>query len=567
MTSEDRRNQAGAGGEPSAPQRRAVDSTAWLSAGQGAEAPSAFATTPSGDAVFVEPTTPPDPAFALEVAALTGARQWTSLDAATGRTVVTYSFASPQSSLYAYSTPGFAATVGEFSEADKALTRQLLARIEAVCNIRFEEVPDNGDVCGVLRYAYSQQPNAMGLAGYAFFPSPQPQGGDVWIGAAQAGPAWDWFRPELILHETLHALGLKHPFEAGPVLPEQDNIIPHTVMSYSPVAGASTGAMSVYPAEPMELDVAALQYLYGAAPAAAGDTRYELASPEFQRGFKVIWDAGGRDTLDASGLARGVTLDLTEGGHSSVGVAVVGSANVDGALRTATYTATLAIARGAVIEDAIGTAAADSLSGNDADNVLQGGDGNDRLDGRAGSDVIDGGAGADTAVYGAARAGFALAATELGYAVTDAQGRTDRLAGVERAAFADIHLALDLHGAAGTAAKLLGAVFGGAAVHEPGMAGVALALVDRGMAPSALAQTALDHRLGPSASAGAVVDLLYVNVVGAPPPPAQREHYVNLLAQGTATQAALALFAAGTALNLENIDFVELVAQGWAYQP
>jgi len=82
-----------------------------------------------------------------------------------------------------------------------------------------------------------------------------------------------------------------------------------------------------------------------------------------------------------------------------------------------------------------------------------------------------------------------------------------------------------------------------------------------------LEETARANFAAQAQTHGAVVDLLYVNVVGAPPPPAQREHYVNLLAQGTATQAALALFAAGTALNLENIDFVELVAQGWPYQP
>ena len=137
---------------------------------------------------------------------------------------------------------------------------------------------DNAAEVGVLRYGYSQQPNAMSFTGYAFFPAAAAIGGDIWIGAAQAGPDWDFYRPDLLLHETLHALGLKHPFDSGAVLPTAQDIIPNTVMSYSPVAGGTSGYMSDYPAEPMALDIAALQYLYGASGLNAGDTVYDLAT-------------------------------------------------------------------------------------------------------------------------------------------------------------------------------------------------------------------------------------------------------------------------------------------------
>ena len=63
-------------------------------------------------------------------------------------------------------------------------------------------------------------------------------------------------------------------------------------------------------------------------------------------------------------------------------------------------------------------------------------------------------------------------------------GGFDSLAGVERLQFADQQLALDLDGAAGQAARLLGAVFGPASVPNPGYVGIALSLLDGGNVPS-----------------------------------------------------------------------------------
>ncbi|HSI53070.1 MAG TPA: M10 family metallopeptidase, partial [Ramlibacter sp.] len=319
--------------------------------GQGGNAPGAYATTPTDAAYnFVSSTSAPAQGGG-NVGTLMAGSKWTSVDAATSKTIVTYSFADPLNSTYAYSSnTEFLSTLSAFSEADRQMTRDVLARIESVCNVDFVEVPDNAAECGVLRYGYSQEPNELNHAGYAFFPSSATIGGDVWIGAAQAGSAWNFYRPNLVLHETLHAMGLKHPFADGNVLATAQDVISNTVMSYSTLPGSTSGSMSQYPASPMELDIAALQYLYGANTGTnGGNTVYDLSGADFQSGFRCVWDGGGNDTFDASRAAKAVTLDLDDSALSNVGAAVTARGVVNGVSTTASYTSTVSVAGGVVI--------------------------------------------------------------------------------------------------------------------------------------------------------------------------------------------------------------------------
>lgn len=539
----------------------AVQSPAWActcGCGAGGNDIGAYATRPSDDSYgYVAPAQAQ--ALDTSTASLMAGSKWSGLDAATARTVVTYSFVEPATSVFAYADgdAAFAATATAFSAADRALTRELLARIEAVCNIEFVEVPDNAAECGVLRYGYSQQPNAMNYAGYAFFPSSSAIGGDIWIGANQATSQWDFYRPNLILHETLHAIGLKHPFAGNAVLPTSQDVIPNTVMSYSPVPGALTGYLQSYPAEPMAYDVAALQQLYGAAVNRSGDDSYNLAAGEF-RGFRSIWDTDGIDTLDAGGLGCGVVLNLGAGAASDIGVRVSASATVAGAKVQTTYANTLTILGDVQIENAIGSNYADTLIGTSGAN---------RLEGRGGNDVLQGGGGLDTAAYAGARANFVIAQSGAQASVRDATGAegTDSLAQIERLVFADGRIALDLDGAAGIAARVLGAVFGADAVDNGDYVATALWLLDGGMSEEALVQLALDARLGTGATHAEVVDLLFSNLAGSLPGDAEAQPFIDMLQSGAATQASLAQTAAHMAINAANIDLVGLAANGLAY--
>ncbi len=192
--------------------------------------------------------------------------------------------------------------------------------------------------------------------------------------------------------------------------------------------------------------------------------------------------------------------------------------------------------------------------------------GNDVFSASAGQHSVSGGAGIDTLVLGQARAAFVVQHAGSLFNVnggTPAAGYA--LSGVERLHFSDLRLALDLDGHAGQTAKILGAVFGAAAVANAEYAGIGLQLLDGGTTYEALMKLAIDVRLGANASHGAVVDLLYTNVVGVAPDATTRATYVALLDNGSYTPASLGVLAADTALNAAQINLVGLTDSGLPY--
>jgi serralysin len=105
-------------------------------------------------------------------------------------------------------------------------------------------------------------------------------------------------------------------------------------------------------------------------------------------------------------------------------------------------------------------------------------------------------------------------------------------------------------------------VFGANSVQNAQYVGIGLDLIDGGMSSEALAQMALDMRLGSQAGHQAVVDLLYGNVAGTAAPQGVRDSYVALLDQGVYSPAGLVQLAADSAPNQANIDLVGLAAHG-----
>jgi len=492
-------------------------------------------------------------------AALLSGQRW-SAPAAGAATVVSFSFSELGAS-YGSGSSAFAATLAPLTAQDRAQVREVLAAIEAVCNVRFVEIANDSAGTAMLRYAYSDLPNAMGHSGYAFFPSDAPQGGDVWIGSAQRGPEWVYYRPHLFLHETLHALGLQHPGSSGQPMTAQQDVIPHTAMSYSAIAGYPMGSLSRAPAEPMLADVLALQALYGSAAHNSGDTVYDLASRPWNDGLHVVWDSGGRDRLDASGAAGPVALDLREGASSDVGALVFAFGEAaDGSRASTTYHQTVTIAAGCVIEDAAGSAWADTLVGNGRGNVLHGG---------AGSDSLSGGGGVDTASYDGARAAHRVTREGAQWQVRDqASGDVDTLQSIERLAFADGALALDLDGNAGQAAKLLGAVLGAQALADAALVGRTLGALDAGQSAQQLGLSLAQQALGAQWSHAALVQLLFGNVMGAADACADKQaHYLGLLDSQALSAADLVVMTADSQANQQQIGLLGLAGTGLAYLP
>lgn len=292
----------------------------------------------------------------------------------------------------------------------------------AVSDITNLEFTDAGSGNADIRYGESSTP----AAAYAYYPGPNPGDGDVWVnGTVFAGTSTDLRTPELggygytvVLHELLHALGLKHTNEAGGpanvVVPHEMDSTEFSVMSFrsyvgAPPEGGITNERWGFPQSPMMLDIAGLQALYGADYGyRSGATVYswnpstgEMSVDGVGQGvpgggaeganqvYLTIWDGGGDDTYDMAAFGGGVRIDLQPGGWSItseeqrayIGGGQHARGTVFNALEHRDNPASL-------IENATGGAGSDVLAGNSVRNTLTGNKGNDTLTGGAGGDTF-----------------------------------------------------------------------------------------------------------------------------------------------------------------------------------
>src|SRR5438093_820133 len=191
---------------------------------------------------------------------------------------------------------GFAALQSQ----QQAYIRAAMSYISSVANIRFTQAQaGQGDV----QFASNSQSNS---AAYAYYPAGA-NGSQVFLANNQstfAGP-WtpDTYEYEAILHETGHALGLKHPgnYNAdgggtpGPYLPAAQDNRGNTIMSYYDRADSRTisysggrfTASTVNPKGFQAYDIAALQYVYGA-PTSSPTTVYTWQPNE--KFFQTIYN-------------------------------------------------------------------------------------------------------------------------------------------------------------------------------------------------------------------------------------------------------------------------------------
>ncbi len=229
-----------------------------------------------------------------------------------------------------------------------------------------------------------------------------------------------------ILHETGHALGLKHGHETdedtefGP-LPSEWDSMEFSVMTYRGYIGDTPGGGyqvvdGHYAQTLMMLDIQALQYLYGADfTTNQGNTvyRWDTQGRYFVNGalqwdvhsdviFLTVWDGDGNDTYDFSAFSSNQVISLEPGRWSTVArgqLAQLGPDPASNAFQTARGNVFNALLyekdERSLIENAIGGSGNDTITGNIAGNKLTGGGGDDRLDGKEGDDTLTGGAGAD----------------------------------------------------------------------------------------------------------------------------------------------------------------------------
>ena len=282
---------------------------------------------------------------------------------------------------------------------------------------------------------------------------------------------------------------------------------------------------------------------------------------------------GGNDTLV---LSKTFTLsNLTIGTVGDEGFVELKYAEDTRADATLTLTAWLenVVFVGQANANAVGNETANRMTGNAGNNRLSGLAGNDWFSGAGGDDRLDGGEGLDRARFEGLMSDYRITIGSGSTTVTDSAGGdgTDTLIGIERISFADKGVAYDLDGHAGSVAKILGALFGKAYLANREFVGIGLGLLDAGTSYADLVALALGTevfaQLAGSRSNTDFVNLVYRNVVGSLPGPADLGYFVNLLDSGTDTQVSLALLACETELNKVHIDLVGLPLTGIEFAP
>ncbi|MFA3915391.1 M10 family metallopeptidase C-terminal domain-containing protein [Ruegeria hyattellae] len=266
--------------------------------------------------------------------------------------------------------------------------------------------------------------------GYALLPGEEQLAGNISLGTLVVDPVAGNEAHLIIMHEIGHAMGLDHGHEYPEFVASGFDSLEYTVVTYTDYVGDTdthsydTGHID-WPQSFMQLDIAAMQFLYGANYASSGelwsgDTTYGFnpnsgemsingqgqGAPAGNRIFRTIWDGHGNDTYDLSNYSTHLRVDLSPGAFSTFSQAQLSDLDRYSSDPDRIATGNVANARlvdgdtRALIENVRGGGGNDVIKGNQANNQLDGGAGHDVLDGRDGNDRLTGGLGNDR-LYGA----------------------------------------------------------------------------------------------------------------------------------------------------------------------
>ncbi|MCE8540094.1 M10 family metallopeptidase C-terminal domain-containing protein, partial [Ruegeria pomeroyi] len=330
-------------------------------------------------------------------------------------------FAFPDAPTYYGYTVGTDGPFQAFNDVQKAATRMIFAEVASFTTLTFSELPGDGTGAKAVFALHSEVGN---FGAFARVPGTNEQAGDTVYASPEVDNPISGNEAYLyILHELGHAFGLEHGHEYPAFKAFGLDSQNYTTVTYTDFFEDTQGTFDGGPVDWAQtfpiLDIAALQFLYGANYATTGEVwsgnsvyTFDTATGEMSingtgqgapagnRIFRTIWDGDGEDTYDLSNYTTNLKIDLAPGEFSifddaqladlngKTGARVPADFNVANARLFENDTRSL-------IEHAKGGTGNDRIVGNQAANRIESGAGDDTVMGAGGNDTLLGGEDAD----------------------------------------------------------------------------------------------------------------------------------------------------------------------------
>jgi Ca2+-binding RTX toxin-like protein len=310
-------------------------------------------------------------------------------------TNITYSFTDSASDY----PPGFGdpddpepVSFQQFTPFQQQVVQQLLQHVSNVTVLTFQQLTGAADRDAKLRYAMTSATEAA----HAYYPGGSEEAGSAWFNKTNFNtPTRGNYAWMGMLHETGHALGLKHGHEPPALSADRDSL-EYSVMTYrsypgGEIEGGYKNETFGFPQTLMMYDIAALQKIYHGANWAfnATDSVYTWSAttgemsingvgqgaPGANRILMTVWDGGGNDTYDFSNYTdpnQVVTIDIRPGEWVDLDVQL---ANLGGGHFARGNIANALQFEGdsrSLIENVIGTSSGNIIIANQAANHLTG---------------------------------------------------------------------------------------------------------------------------------------------------------------------------------------------------